>query len=202
MLKKNLYQLSQNANRIITGALKKRIPYLREFRLDDTCNCSTVPRADLFGNIDVLLDIGAEDVYKNQNKSRHDNRKDICVECRSYRSKTINSVTGETIPIAGAYWYETGNCWLSPRWGGIDTLTVYIPSAQFVGHFNRYYLDIMFSNKSTWESMTGIHKENNDSDTYIVFFDYKNFCELYLRTVESVTCGKHKLKSVQNHSKK
>ncbi len=200
MVKKKLYKLSQNANLIITGALKQRIPCFSEFRLDD--NCTTMSRADLFGNIDTLLDIGGEEIYKNQNKSRLDNRQDICIECRSYRSKTVNAVTNKRIPIEGAYWYETGKCWLSPRWGGIDTLTVYLPGPRFIGHFNRYYLDIMFSKEATWESMTGIHKENNDSDTYIVFFNFKRFCELYLKTVESVTCGNHKSKNTQNYNHK
>ncbi len=200
MIKKKLYELSQNANPVITKALKQRIPCCREFRVDD--NCSNMSRLDLFGNVDTLLDIGGEEIYKNQNKSRHDNRKDICIECRSYRSRTINAKTNEKIPIEGSYWYETGKCWLSPRWGEIDTLTVYLPGPKFVGHYIRYYLDIMFSKQATWESMTGIHKENNDSDTYIVFFDFHRFCELYLKTVEAVTCGNHKFKCVQNHSKK
>ena len=59
MVKKKLYKLSQNANLIITGALKQRIPCFSEFRLDD--NCTTMSRADLFGNIDTLLDIGGEE---------------------------------------------------------------------------------------------------------------------------------------------
>ena len=187
MIKTARYKLSQQANRVIKTSLYQRIPFFREFRFDD--DPTHISQVDLFGNVDTLITLGSTRVYQNQNKSRIDNRKDVCVECRSYRGKTINPDNNTVLPVAGAHWYEPGKCWLAPRWGMIDTLTVYLPGPGFVGHFNRYYLDIMFSSPEIWESMTGLHKNYNDSDTFIVFFNYKIFCEIYLRTVTKVTCG-------------
>lgn len=187
MISSKKFKLSQNANKIISDELKKRIPFFREIRIDSSSEY--VSQADMYGNIDSVISIGGTRIYNNQNKSRNDLRKDLCIECRSSRSMTINPETGKIIPIAGAYWYDTGQCWLSPRWGETDLLTIFLPGASFVGHYNRYYLDILFSSKSTWETMTGIHKMSNDSDTYIVFFDYQKFSYLYLQTVAKVTCG-------------
>ena len=187
MVKSSKYELSQEANLIISETMKNRIPFFNEFRIDN--NSSYVSMADFFGNTDTAFTAGGERLYKNQNKSRNDNRSDICVECRSCRSKFIEPETKDEISLGGAYWYETGKCWLTPRWGEIDTFTVYLPGSGFVGHFCRYYLDIMFSKSTTWESMTGIHKEKNDSDTYIVFFNYKTFCRIYMQTVSQVAMG-------------
>lgn len=188
MVQKTQYQLSQRAHNAINTALQKRIPHYQEFRIDN--NPNYLSQVDLFGNVDTLITLGGTGVYKNQNKSR-DDRHDICIECRSYRCKTINPDTHAPIPIAGAYYYETAKCWLTPRWGDLDTFTVALPSVGFVGSFNRFYLEILFSKSKTWETMTGIHKEGNDTDTYIVFFDYKTFCRLYLQTVADVMCGDH-----------
>lgn len=188
MIKNKQYKLSQRAYNTIRKALKARIPYYQEYRVDN--NPSYLSQVDLFANTDTLIVVGAG-VYKNQNKSRDNNKRDICIECRSYRCKTINPVTHKPIPIAGAYWYDIGKCWLTPRWGDIDTLTVALPSVNFVGTYNRFFLEIMFSKTEIWESMTGLHREGNDSDTYLVFFDYKKFCKIYLKTVANVMCGKN-----------
>lgn len=188
MIKKKQYKLSQRAYNIIRKALKARIPYYQEYRVDNNPNC--LSQVDLFANTDTLIILGGTGVYKNQNKSRNSQR-DICIECRSYRSKTINPVTHKSIPVAGAYWYDTGKCWLTPRWGDIDTLTVALPAVNFVGTYNRFFLEIMFSKNEIWESMTGLHREGNDTDTYLVFFNYKKFCKIYLKTVANVMCGKN-----------
>ena len=187
MINSKKYELSQQANEILSNALKMRIPFFRETREDD--NPLFVTQTDLFGNGDICFGIGGERLYIGQNKSRNDNQEDICIECRSYRGKTVNPDTNKTIPIAGAYWYPTGTCWLAPRWGIIDTFSVYLPGPDFVGHYNRYFLEIMFSRDETWETMTGIHKMKNDSDTFILFFNYREFTNLYLKTVAEVTCG-------------
>lgn len=186
MITSKRFRLSKMANRIIGNEMKQRIPFYREFRLDNSPNY--VSQIDLYGNVDNLISCGSR-VYNNQNKSRNDSKQDICIECRSYHSTTVNPENGDSIPISSAFWYETGQCWLSPFWGEADLFTVYLPSTNFIGHFNRYFLDIMFSQKSTWKKITGIYRKNNNRDAYIVFFDYKVFCKLYLKTVSYVTCG-------------
>ncbi len=186
MIQRKKFRLCKNANKKISNVLKKRLPFFREFRIDD--NPSFISQVDFFGNTDTLFSAGGERIYKNQNKSRNDNiNNDICIECRSCRSRFISPDTNQELVLGGAYWYDTGKCWLAPRFGQIDTFTVYLPGREFVGHFCRYYLDIMFSKEETWEHMTGIHKEGNDSGTYIVFFNYRKFLEMYMKTVSDVT---------------
>jgi hypothetical protein len=187
MVKTKQFELSQQANAVISETLKKRIPLINEFRVDNNPSC--VAMADFFGNTDTLVTVGGERVYKNQSKSRCDKGEDICIICRSSRSQFVNPETKEDIPLGGAYWYETGKCWLTPRWGEIDTFTVYLPGFEFVGHFCRYYLDVMFSKQSTWETMTGIYKEKDDGDSYAVFFNYKSFCKIYMQTVLETAIG-------------
>ena len=182
--------MSQRANEVINRVLKQRIPFFREIHLDD--NQEYVSQADFYGNTDSLISVGGEQIYQNQNKSRNNSREDIVIECRSHRGKFINAYSQE-IELGGAYWYETGKCWLSPYWARAETLSYYIPKKDFVCHFCRYYLDIMFSKNETWETMTGIYKVNSDSDRYLVFFNYKEFCTLYMQTVVSITCGKEEL---------
>ncbi len=187
MITSKRFRLSQMANKIISNEMKQRIPFYREFRVDNSPDF--VSQIDLYGNVDNLFSCGGTRVYNNQNKSRKDSKQDICIECGGYCSKTVNPETGESIPISSAFWYDTGKCWLTPRWGEIDSITIYLPGTNFIGHFHRYFLDIMFSKKSTWKKMTGIYRENNNNNKYILFFNYKDFCNLYLKTVAYVTCG-------------
>ena len=187
MIKTSLYKWSQKANAVISTELQKRIPFFTELRADNGSNF--VNQIDLFGNVDTIISLGGTRLYKNQNKSRSDNKNDICIVCMSYRSKTINPETHKCIPIAGAYWYDIGKRWLTPRWGDMDILTVHLPGPNFTGHFNRYFLEIMFCYQSTWEKMTGIHKVDDDSNSYIIFYNYKTFCDLYMQTVAKVSCG-------------
>lgn len=76
-----------------------------------------------------------------------------------------------------------------PRFNQIDTITYYLPKAQFVGHYNRYYLEIMLSKPETWEHVNCIFQKNKDLETYLIFIDYRIFNTLYLKTVNDVTCG-------------
>lgn len=181
---KEIHQQSEVA---ITDALQARIPGLQIIHVDD--NPHMISQADIFGNVDTILHFGSPRLYMNQNKSRCDNKQDICFECRSFRGKPESLITGQKVPINGAYWYEPGKCWLAPRFNEIDTMTIHLPGCNWTGHFNRYYLDIMFASKDTWSHATGFFKINDDSDTYIVFFDHKDFTDLYLQTVAKTATG-------------
>ena len=188
MINQKQKELSINAQNAITEALETRIPCIRELRGDD--NPQYVMQSDLFGNVDTVIQLGgSERFYLNQNKSRADGKKDICIECRSFRGQPVNLKTNQKAPIAGAYWYETGQRWLTPRWGQIDTFSVYLSGPKFVGHYLRYYLEILFSKRETWLNATGIFRLNDDCDTYIVFFDCEEFTHMYMETVAEVTCG-------------
>ncbi len=180
-------QQKEKVDKIIKEALDYRIPFFDELRADD--NLSYVCQSDLYGYIDTVIRMPSTKLYFNQNKSRSDGKYDICIECRSFRGNPQNLNTGQNAPIAGAYWSEAWQRWISPRFGMADTLTYYLPSAGFVGHFSRYYLEIMLAKKETWEMATGIHKKDGDIDTVIAFFDFRVFSKMYIETVKAVTYG-------------
>lgn len=179
--------LFNKANAVITEALQNRIPFYREISADNSM--SYVYQSDLFGYTDTITQMASERLYQNQKKSRADSREDICIECRSFRGNPQNLNTGETSPIAGAHWCQTWNRWLSPRFGQADTITVYIPKNHFVGHYCRYFLEILFSKAETWKHVNSIFHKETDLETYLVFINYKKFNTLYLETVVEVTCG-------------
>ncbi len=191
MFKKKQFKMSQRANKIINLVLKQRIPFFHEIHLDD--NQDFVSQADFYGNTDSLISVDGERIYQNQNKSRNNDREDIAIECKSHRGKFYNAEYQE-VPLEGAYWYETGKCWLTPYWAGAETLSYYIPNKQFIGHFSRYFLDIMFSKRETWESMTGIYKDKNENNKYLAFFNYKDFCNMYMQTIACITYGEEAIK--------
>lgn len=179
--------LAENANIIIENEMRSRIPFYRQIQTDDSPRC--VYQSDLFGYTDTIIQMSSDRLYHNQNKSRSDNRTDICIECRSFRGNPQSLVTGESAPIAGAHWCEAWKRWLMPRFSQIDTITYYIPKARFVGHYSRYYLEIMLSKPETWSHVNCIFQKNNDLETYLIFIDYRIFNILYLKTVNDVTCG-------------
>ena len=175
MVNKKNYSLSQVATEKIINSLQERIPWLHYYPRDK--NKTAVSPIDLFGNVDGNITVGSEMEYRTQNKSRDKGYEDICFECRSYRGKLIDPESGEKIPVEGMYWYEPGNRWLFPRFGSLDTISIYMADGDVIGHFNRYYLDIMFARKEIWQKATGFFKANNDTDTYLVFFKFDDFCE-------------------------
>lgn len=179
--------LSNSANEAIAEALRKRIPFYREIGTDNSPHY--VYQSDLFGYTDTITQMASERLYHNQNKSRNDSRDDICIECRSFRGNPQNLNTGENSPIAGAHWCAACSRWLSPRFGQIDTLTCYLPKAKFIGHYHRYYLEIMLSNPEVWERVNCIFHKESDLETYLIFINYKAFNTLYLKTIAEVTCG-------------
>lgn len=187
MVNKKNYSLSQVATEKIISALQERIPWLHYYPRDK--NKKSVSQMDLFGNVDGNISVGTEMEYRMQNKSRDTGHSDICFECRSYRGKLVDPDSGDKIPVEGMYWYEPGERWLFPRFGNLDTISVYITDGEVVGHFSRYYLDIMFTRKEIWQKATGFYKESNDTDTYLVFFNFDNFCEIYIQLVAEITCG-------------
>ena len=187
MINQHKKDLAERANTAINEELRTRIPYYREIRTDDSP--VFVHQSDIFGYIDTVTQMSSERLYHNQNKSRTDSREDICIECRSFRGDPQNLNTGETSPIAGAHWCQTWNRWLSPRFGQADTITVYIPKNHFVGHYCRYFLEILFSKAETWKHVNSIFHKETDLETYLVFINYKKFNTLYLETVVEVTCG-------------
>lgn len=187
MLNPNKTQAAREVNAAITNALKERIPYYAELRAD--AQPSYVYQSDLFGYTDTIIQMASERLYKNQNKSRSDDKDDICIECRGYRGPVSNIQTGETVPIAGAIWCDGWQRWLSPVFGQSDTLTFYLPKVNFVGHYNRYFLEIMLSKAETWKHATGVFKKAGEAERYIVFFNYKAFNRLYLDTVTQTTYG-------------
>ena len=97
--------------------------------------------------------------------------------------------TGESVPIAGAHWVSSWNRWLAPRFSQTDLITYYLPMFNYVFHYNRYFLEILFSREETWEHVKSLCRRDNDMETYIGFWDYKQFNDLYLETVREVTCG-------------
>lgn len=189
MINNKKRELSNSANEAIAEALRKRIPFYREIGTDNSREY--VYQSDIFGYTDTLTQMSSERLYCNQKKSRSDNRTDICIECRSFRGCPQNVNTGENAPIAGAHWCQSWGRWLTPRFSQIDTLTCYLPKAKFVGHYIRYYLEIMFSKNETWQHVNCIFHKDTDLETYLIFINYKIFNTLYLKTVIETTCGKY-----------
>ncbi|MBQ5344526.1 MAG: hypothetical protein J6F33_04945 [Acidaminococcaceae bacterium] len=181
---------SIQANNAINSALTERIPYFREIKADADPNY--VRPSDLYGYIDSIIGTAGEGWYTMQNKSRRDGKTDICFEFRAYSGSPVNLSTGETAPIAGAYWSPGLQCYLSPRFGQAQLMSIYLPENGFVGHFVRYYLEILLSKPDVWQHVTSIHRkirERGDTDRVIAFWNYKQFVQMYLETVKLVTCG-------------
>ncbi len=181
---------SIQANNAINSALTERIPFYREIKADADPNY--VRPSDLYGYIDSVVGTAGERLYTMQNKSRSDGKTDLCFEFRAFRGEPVNLVTGEPAPIAGAYWSPGMKCYLSPRLGQAQLMSVYLPETGFVGHFVRYYLEILLSDPDVWQHVTSIHlkvRDKGDTDRVIAFWNYKQFVEMYLETVKRVTCG-------------
>ncbi len=196
MINQSKKEMSIRANEAINNALSRRIPYFNEVHVDN--NPRYICQSDIFGYVDTIIQIASDRLYNGQNKSRNDNSYDICVECRSFRGQPQNLSTGEIAPIAGAYWCEAWQRWLSPRFGQSDVINYYLPRIGYVGSFNRYYLEIMLSDPTVWTYTTGIHKiGSSDTDTFVVFFDYRIFTQLYMSTVARV-CGLAELQREQS----
>ncbi|MBQ7417074.1 MAG: hypothetical protein IJV18_03080 [Acidaminococcaceae bacterium] len=181
---------SIQANNAINSALTERIPFYREIKADADPNY--VRPSDLYGYIDSIIGTAGEGWYTMQNKSRRDGKTDICFEFRAFSGSPVNLETGEKAPIAGAYWSPGMQCYLSPRFGQSQLMSVYLPETGFVGHFVRYYLEILLSQPDVWLHVTSIHRkirEKGDTDRVIAFWNYKQFVQMYLGTVKRVTCG-------------
>lgn len=187
MVNERKQKLSAEANRVIKETMEGRIPFYREIPADDNPCC--VSQTDLYGYTDTIIQIASERLYCNQNKSRDNNRADICIECRFYEGKPQNLTTGEDCPIAGGHWMEAWGYWLIPYFGQCDTLTYYIPATGFVGHYNRYYLEIMLSDDKNWNKFKGIYRKKNDPNMFLVFFDPEKFTKMYMETVAKTCHG-------------
>lgn len=187
MVNERKQKLSEAANAIIKKTMEGRIPFFRDITADDNPYC--VSQSDMYGYTDTIIQIASERLYCNQNKSRDDSRGDIVIECRCYEGKTQNSVTGEDCPIAGGHWLEAWDCYLIPYFGQCDTLTYYIPRTGFVGHFSRYYLEIMLSDDKNWNRFNGIYHKRNDPNMFLVFFDPEKFTKMYMETVARTCHG-------------
>lgn len=185
MINEHKKMLSETANEIIQKTLSERIPFYREVPFDDSPRC--IYQTDLYGYADTIIQIASERHYCGQNKSRDENRSDIVIECRGYAGRPQNLVTGKSCTVAGGHWVNAWECYLIPYFGQCDLLTYYIPAEGFVGHFNRYYLEIMLSDENNWNEFTCICKKRNDPNTYLIFYDYKKFTTMYMETV-SKTC--------------
>ena len=179
---------SKETYKIIDRALKHRIPNLQQLRIDD--NPAYLSQADMFGNIDTAISIGgSERLTVNQNKSRCPDADTICFECRSYSSLAYNMASGEKTPIAGMHYYEHLRRYLTPRFGQIDTMTLYMASEFTVFHFHRYFLEIMFSRDEIWQHVKKFYITNDRTDTVVIYINIRDFIQEYIRTFVSVTCG-------------
>ena len=187
MVNERKQKLSTEANRVIKETMEGRIPFYREITADDNPYC--VSQTDLYGYTDTIIQIASERLYCNQNKSRDENRADIVIECRGYAGKPQNLITGEDCPVAGGHWYEAWECYLIPFFGQCDTLSYYIPSTGFVGHFSRYYLEIMLSDEHNWHNYSCICKKRNDPNTFLVFYNPEKFTKMYMETVAKTCHG-------------
>ena len=179
--------LSNKASTVIKQVLESRIPYSTVIPADESNEY--VLQSDIFGYIDSIVRLPSTRLYCNQSKSRNDNRSDLCFEFRSFRGRPQNLQSGQEAPIAGAHWVSSWNRWLAPRFSQADLLTYYLPMFNAVFHYNRYFLEILFSKETTWQCVKAICNRQDDVETYIGFWDYKQFNHLYLETVRDVTCG-------------
>ncbi len=197
-MKQNQINLSNNSNNIIDAALNSRIPYLKQTHIDKETRY--LNQADFYGNVDSLIIMGgSEKIYKNQNKSRNNEATTICIECRSFSGTAQNINTGQKTFIAGMHYMSSINCYLCPRLGEIDTLTIYLASKNIVLHFNRYFLDILFSEETIWNFVEKIFKTDDKTDTYVIYINYKKFVFLYLQCIANTTFGKAYSLQLQKH---
>lgn len=180
-------ELGLQAQEVITNSLKERIPYVDIIQVDS--GSEYVLQSDLFGYIDTIIRMPSTRLYNNQNKSRCEERPDLCFEFRSFRGKPRSMQTGKDTAIAGAHYISTWNRWLAPRFAQADTITYYLPKYDKVYHYSRYFLEILFSKDSTWAHIKSIASRDDDIETYIVFWEPEIFNKLYLDTVKAVTCG-------------
>lgn len=187
MINQKKKELSEKAVNVIKQELENRIPFATVIPADESNEY--VLQSDIFGYVDSIIRLSSTRLYCNQSKSRNDNRSDLCFEFRSFRGRPQSFQTGKEAPIAGAHWVSSWNRWLAPRFSQADVLTYYLPAFNSVYHYNRYYLEILFSKDATWEHVKAICNVQNDVETYIAFWDCKQFNEMYLDTVREVTCG-------------
>ena len=179
--------LSNKASTVIKQVLEERIPYSTVIPADESSKF--VLQSDIFGYVDSIVRLPSTRLYCNQSKSRDSNRSDLCFEFRSFRGRPQSLQSGQEAPIAGAHWVSSWNRWLAPRFSQADVLKYYLPMFNAVFHYNRYYLEIMFSKDETWSYVKALCNRQDDIETYIGFWDYKVFNQLYLETVREVTCG-------------
>lgn len=187
MINQTKKALSKKAVTVIKRVLEERIPFATVIPADESNGY--VLQSDIFGYIDSIVRLPSTRLYCNQSKSRNDNRSDLCFEFRSFRGRPQNLQSGNVAPIAGAHWVSSWNRWLAPRFSQADVLTYYLPMFNSVFHYNRYYLEILFSKDSVWQHVKALCNRQDDVETYIGFWDYKEFNNLYLETVRDVTCG-------------
>ncbi len=187
MVNERKQKLSTEANKVIKETMERRIPYYREIPTDDNPHC--VSQTDLYGYTDTVIQIASERLYCGQNKSRNENRSDIVIECRGYAGKPQNLVTNEDCPIAGGHWVNAWNAFLVPYFGHCDLLTYYIPAEGFVGHYSRYYLEIMLSNEDNWNQFSCVCRKKNDPNMFLVFYNPEKFTKMYMRTVAETCYG-------------
>ena len=180
-------ELSEKAGAVIKQVLEEWIPFSTVIPVDKSDEF--VLQSDIFGYIDSIIRLPSTRLYCNQSKSRDSNRSDLCFEFRSFRGRPQSLQSGNVAPIAGAHWVSSWNRWLAPRFSQADTLTYYLPMFHTVFHYSRYYLEIVFSKETTWQCVKAICNRQDDVETYIGFWDYKQFNQLYLETVREVTCG-------------
>lgn len=187
MINQKKKQLSEKAEVTIKKVLEERIPFATVIPVDKSDEY--VLQSDIFGYVDSIVRLPSTRLYCNQSKSRNDNRSDLCFEFRSFRGRPQSLQSGKEAPIAGAHWVSSWNRWLAPRFSQADVLTYYLPKFKSVYHYSRYYLEIMFSKESTWQHVKALCNRQDDVETYIGFWNHKEFNELYLDTVREVTCG-------------
>ena len=187
MINQTKKALSEKSAAVIKQVLEERIPFSTVIPVDKSDEY--VLQSDIFGYIDSVIRLPSTRLYCNQSKSRNDNRSDLCFEFRSFRGRPQSLQSGESAPIAGAHWVSSWNKWLAPRFSQADVLTYYLPMFNAVFHYNRYFLEILFSKDSVWQHVKALCNRQDDIETYIGFWDYKVFNQLYLDTVREVTCG-------------
>lgn len=187
MISQTKKSLSEKAGAVIKRVLEERIPFATVIPVDKSDEY--VLQSDIFGYVDSIVRLPSTRLYCNQSKSRDSNRSDLCFEFRSFRGRPQSLQSGQEAPIAGAHWVSSWNRWLAPRFSQTDVLTYYLPKFKSVYHYSRYYLEIMFSKESTWQHVKALCNRQDDIETYIGFWDYKVFNQLYLETVRDVTCG-------------
>ena len=87
------------------------------------------------------------------------------------------------------HFVEQLNRYLTPRFGQIDTMTIYMASEFSVFHFHRYFLEIMFSKNEIWQHVKKYYVTNDRTDTIVIYINIRAFLHEYIKTLISVTCG-------------